>query len=473
MQPIWQRRCGEVSITSYLLCAATHWSPILFAASAVCKQTLVLDHSSRQASTDALCCRLVIEDEKDASEVQEGSGSHGLTSSCGKGEAIEAVQEPAEAQSGVEFFGEEATGTQQTNLVDNDERRWLLDHGGRADTSPALPRYPVPREGNALTSGESAAEAPANFLPGHHSQEEVSAIRIQAAVRGRLARKHAAAVKQEGHSLSASAVGKPLEKAAEEASAIKIQAAVRGRLARKSAAALKQPDTGVPANKGGGPFPATASMVGVQAAVRGMSARKSVAAVKQGQDHSLNPAAVEEHVEDVLEAASAVKIQAAVRGRLARKLAAGMKQPHPELAPEAAVNHAAEEASAIRIQAAFRGKLARKSAAAMMQHNATEEASAIRIQAAFRGQLARKSAAAMMQHNASVCNDYAEQASAVKIQALVRGRIARKSMAALRTATAVAEQPLQTSLRRTSTGECTISCAVKGCHLSAMSWRLL
>ena len=489
---------------------------------------MIKSHSSRQASTDALCCRLVIQDEKYATKVEERSGSHGQLSSRGKGEAVEAIEGAAETRSGVDYLGEEAAATHQTKLVDDGKRRWLLDHGARADTSPALPRYPVPTEGNALASGESATEAPANVLTVHHSQEEVSAIRIQAAVRGRLARKHAAAVKQESHSLSASAVGRPLEEpaveasaikiqaavrgrlarkaaaalkqeghslsasaagkpleesameassikiqaavrgrlarkhaaavkqeahslsasavgkllneSAEEASAIKIQAAVRGRLARKHAAALKQPGTEVPANKVGGPLPETASMVGIQAAVRGMSARSPVAAVKQGEGHSLNPAAVEKRVETLLEEASAIKIQAAVRGRLARRSAAVLKQPHPELAAEAAVDHAAEEASAIKIQAAFRGRLARKSARAVMQHNAT------------------------------VCINNAEQASAVKIQAVVRGCLARKSMAAMRTATAVAEQLLQTSLRRTSTGGCAIPRGCEGSHLPALSW---
>ena len=246
----------------------------------------------------------MIQDEKDAPEVQERSGSHALISSCGGGKAVEANQEPAEAQSSVDHLGDEATATHQPKLVDDGEMRWLVDHGGRADTFPALPRYPVPREGNVLASGELAAEASANVLTVHHSQEEVSAIRIQAAVRGRLARKHAAAVKQEGHSLSASAVGKPLEERAEQASASKIQAAVRGRLARKHAAALKQPGTEVPVNKGG-PMLETASMVGIQADVRDMSARISNAANKQRDGYSLNPAAVEK--QDLLEEASATR----------------------------------------------------------------------------------------------------------------------------------------------------------------------
>lgn len=117
-----------------------------------------------------------------------------------------------------------------------------------------------------------------------------------------------------------------------------------------------------------------------------------------------------------------------------------MKQPHLELAAEAAVDHAAEEASAIKIQAAVRGRLARKSAAAVMQHNAT------------------------------VCISNAEQASAVKIQAVVRGRLARKSIAIMRTATAVAEQPSETSLRRTSKGGCAIPRGCEGSHNPALTW---
>lgn len=171
---------------------------------------------------------------------------------------------------------------------------------GRAAHHEAVPSpsYSDKSFGNESYSDDgSLREEVEDAEESRRMEEDAAAARIQAAHRGRKARREVAALNEE-----------------EGAAAARIQAAHRGRKARREIAAMREEEDAAAAR--------------IQAAHRGRKARREVAALREEED------------------AAAARIQAAHRGRQTRR--------------EVAERKAREDAAAARIQAVQRGYMARR-----------------------------------------------------------------------------------------------------------------
>ena len=322
---------------------------------------------------------------------------------------------------------------------------------------------------------------------------EAAAVKIQASMRGRAARKEVAALRAAGHLTSAEvdevvALETMPEGPEAEAAALKIQAAARGRNARREVAQLKAAKGLTAAEVEAlaevvqmpeGPE-AEAAAVKIQAAIRGRKARADVLAMKMAGQVDEEDAALLQELEAMPEGpeaeAAAVKIQATLRGRAVRRQVAALKEQAGVLVTEEEIALADQilempegedvEAAALKIQAAIRGRVARKEVAAMlaakelskedaaavkalesMADDAEANAAAIKIQSRVRGRAARKELEEL-KHDGGLDKALAEEitaleampegpeaeAAALRIQAVARGRNARKEVAKLRTA---------------------------------------
>jgi hypothetical protein len=254
------------------------------------------------------------------------------------------------------------------------------------------------------------------------AREAASAVRIQAAFRGLHARKTLAQQRQEkGRAPSGSEVVTAATRGAEAASAIRIQAAVRGKIARKRVTGMKLEEVN------GGLSVHGEGSVSMEAAGKGLARGSRADALVSGGDLG----------EGWDEERAAIRIQAAVRGRQARAGNAGRRgngDVGGKLAPSVndgmTDNIGVAAASATKIQAMVRGRQARRALEIMAIEKRVAEVSAIKIQAMVRGRQARRALHnRAAEEESSMLEARVAEVSATKIQAVVRGRQARRALA--------------------------------------------
>ena len=220
-----------------------------------------------------------------------------------------------------------------------------------ASKTPRLSRRASSRKSRGLglapadASLSSSRELPA--LASFDAEDEAKVVKIQAATRGRIARRAIKKTLGEGEGVEAKAKAESEEDAeALDRAATRIQAAHRGREARKvvrlerDLAAAAEAFPGTPAEQ--------EAAAKIQAAHRARGGRRRRAAeaekaATRGDDENKN-------AREAAEAeAAAIKMQAARRGTVSRRSVAEMKARKAE-----------EEAAAVKIQAVHRGRAGRR-----------------------------------------------------------------------------------------------------------------
>ena len=261
------------------------------------------------------------------------------------------------------------------------------------------------------------------------AEEEIAVLKIQAAARGRAARKEVATLRAAKEAKSEALPSVSEYDEAQTKAAVKIQAAQRGKADRKRVLEMR-----------------LASQLESEGVAQEDAAAAAAAAVKESGDDDLPDLASfsAENVEKL------TKVQAGARGYLARKamkqrLAAdmettGMGSEEAAIAADAAVDAAAaegqvdlasfsaeDEAKITKVQAAARGKLARMQSQRiraelvedLVKQGATEEDAKASVQAAVEEAAAAGALPDLMSF------DDADVAKVTKIQAAARGRQAR------------------------------------------------
>ena len=293
-----------------------------------------------------------------------------------------------------------------------------------ASKTPRLSRRASSRKSRGLglapadASLSSSRELPA--LASFDAEDEAKVVKIQAATRGRIARRAIKKTLGEGEGVEAKAKAESEEDAeALDRAATRIQAAHRGREARKvvrlerDLAAAAEAFPGTPAEQ--------EAAAKIQAAHRARGGRRRRAAeaekaATRGDDENKN-------AREAAEAeAAAIKMQAARRGTVSRRSVAEMKARKAE-----------EEAAAVKIQAVHRGRAGRREGEARRRE--AERAAAAANADAAAGE-ANANAAAAEEANAAERDaeetasvDAEAEAAAVKIQAAHRGAATRRRIA--------------------------------------------
>ena len=270
---------------------------------------------------------------------------------------------------------------------------------------------------------------------------EAAAIKIQASIRGRQARKQVREIKETKEEIEETVEEFDIDLTDPETSlaATKIQAGYRGSKARKEVVSLRQerididdeevnkhvveeeididmddPETAKAATK-------------IQASFRGSQSRKEVKSMKEKVEETVTAQEVEEEIDidmdDPETAKAATKIQASFRGSQSRKEVKSMKEKEEIVEENVTAQEAEEEIdidmddpetalAATKIQASFRGSQARKEVKTLKENEETVEQNvtaqeaeeeididmddpetalaATKIQASFRGSQARK-----------------------------------------------------------------------------------
>ncbi len=297
-----------------------------------------------------------------------------------------------------------------------------------ASKTPRLSRRASSRKSRGLglapadASLSSSREIPA--LASFDAEDEAKVVKIQAATRGRIARRAIKTSRGEGEGVEAKAKAESEEDAeALDRAATRIQAAHRGREARKvvrlerDLAAAAEAFPGTPAEQ------EAAAKIQAAHRARGGRRRRAAEAEKAATRGGGDERDDEKIAREAAEAeAAAIKMQAARRGTVSRRSVAEMKARKAE-----------EEAAAVKIQAVHRGRAGRREGEARRRE--AERAAAAANADAAAGE-ANANAAAAEEANAAERDaeetasvDAEAEAAAVKIQAAHRGAATRRRIA--------------------------------------------
>ena len=238
----------------------------------------------------------------------------------------------------------------------------------------------------------------------------MAATSIQAAMRGRLARKYLASARHAAvriqsvfrrHVAQVHVDALRIERAVMDASCTKMQAAFRGLVARRRAAVER------------------AAVVRVQSAIRGYSVRAEFNTMRAERITQIN---------------ATILVQSTARGFLARRMLAR------------------KNAAAHTVQCAVRGYLARSRLAQLRAEHAMRVAGALQMQALARGYLARMQVARMRAElavaRAAEAQAIARDAAALSIQAALRGWHMRQRFGIARTAAITIQRRIRGMLGR-------------------------
>lgn len=271
-------------------------------------------------------------------------------------------------------------------------------------------------------------------------EAEAAAVRIQAAARGRRARKEVVDMRAKGEML------RRFMNAEAQTKLVACQAAARGYLARKRVKSMREDmarSRAVRAEDAPAAAGADAAEDEAEAATPSTGSAAAAAAGRSAFDGL-------EYSDD--QRAAAARIQAVQRGRVARQHVSQLKQAkaaattvQPTAAAAAADDEhpgsAAEAVEDCEASQQAAGSPAEGEADDLPQYSADHEAAIVRIQAAHRGWKARKDVAGMRGQQPGASTSGAagatfspeHAAAATRIQAAARGRAARKQVAELRT----------------------------------------